>query len=104
MGRGIVFVTLPNPWGESLTKVRNVTLERLDMTDWKMCIDCGDDVPTERYQAFCIFCEQDRERSAGEVRTSWCVVQEYGKGNYQLVTPASARTTLKQTNQKELRG
>jgi hypothetical protein len=104
MGRGVVFVTLPNPWGESLTKVRNVTLERLDMTDWKECIDCGDDVPTERYQAFCKFCEQDRERSAGEERLSWCVVQEYGKGNYQLVTPASARTTLKQTNQKELRG
>jgi hypothetical protein len=79
-------------------------LERLDMTDWKECIDCGDDVPTERYQAFCRFCEQDRERSAGEERMSWCVVQEYGKGNYQLVTPASARTTLKQTNQKELRG
>ena len=72
--------------------------------DWKLCSDCEDEIPTERYQSFCIFCEQDRERSAGEVRSSWCVVQEYGKGNYQLVTPASARTTLKQTNQKELRG
>ncbi len=30
------------------------------MLDWKSCIDCGDDVPTERYQAFCKFCEQDR--------------------------------------------
>jgi hypothetical protein len=30
-------------------------------------------------------------------------VQEYGKGNYQLVTPQSAKTTLRQTNQKELR-
>jgi hypothetical protein len=72
--------------------------------DWKLCSDCEDEISTERHQAFCIFCEQDRERSAGEERSSWCVVQEYGKGNYQLVTPASARTTLKQTNQKELRG
>ena len=86
--------------------MENVTLESqasLSM-DWKLCVDCKDDVPVERHQAFCKFCEQDRERNAGEVRSSWCVVQEYGKGNYQLVTPASARTTLKQTNQKELRG
>ena len=72
--------------------------------DWKLCSDCEDEIPTERHQSFCKFCEQDRERSAGEVRSSWCVVQEYGKGPYQLVTPASAYTTLKQTNQKELRG
>lgn len=86
--------------------MENVTLESqasLSM-DWKECSDCKDEIPTERYQAFCKFCEQDRERSASTERMSWCVVQEYGKGNYQLVTPASARTTLKQTNQKELRG
>jgi hypothetical protein len=71
--------------------------------DWKECIDCGDDVPTERYQAFCLLCEHDRERSAQTERSSWCVVQEYGKGPYQLVTPASAAVTLKQTNQKEIR-
>lgn len=72
--------------------------------DWKLCRDCGDEISTERYQAFCKFCERDREMSASEERMGWCVVQEYGKGNYQLVTSASARTTLKQTNQKELRG
>ena len=72
--------------------------------DWKTCIDCGDDISVERYQSFCKFCERDRELSASEERMSWCVVQEYGKGNYQLVTSASARTTLKQTNQKSLRG
>jgi hypothetical protein len=33
----------------------------------------------------------------------WCIVQEYGKGPYQLVTSTSAPVTLKQTNQKELR-
>jgi hypothetical protein len=71
--------------------------------DWKICVDCGDDVPASRYQAFCLFCERDREHAASEARSSWCIVQEYGKGPYQLVTPTSAPTTLKQTNQKELR-
>lgn len=74
------------------------------MSDWKECIDCGDDISVERYQAFCRFCEQDRERSASTERMSWCVVQEYGKGPYQLVTSTSASTTLKQTNQKNIRG
>ena len=73
------------------------------MKDWKQCIDCGGDVPVQRRQAFCVLCEQERERSAAQVRASWCIVQEYGKGNYQLVTKQSAMTTLKQTNQKELR-
>jgi hypothetical protein len=72
--------------------------------DWKECIDCGDDVPTARYQAFCIFCERDREHSAQEERTSWCIVQEYTKGNYQYVTATSAPATLKNTNQKHTRG
>lgn len=71
--------------------------------DWKECIDCGDDVPASRYQAFCLFCERDREHAASEERSSWCIVQEYGKGPYQLVTPTQAPITLKQTNQKELR-
>lgn len=79
--------------------------ERLDMTqkDWKLCTDCGDELHTARYQAFCKFCERDREDTAKTARMSWCVVQEYGKGPYQLVTATSAPTTLKQTNQKELR-
>ena len=73
------------------------------MNDWKECVDCKDDVPIQRYQAFCASCERSREHSARVVRSSWCVVQEYGKGAYQLVTPESAKITLKQTNQKELR-
>ena len=71
--------------------------------DWKECIDCGDDVPASRYQAFCLFCERDREHSAEVERSSWCIVQEYTKGNYQYVTATQAPITLKQTNQKELR-
>lgn len=71
--------------------------------DWKECIDCGDEVHIERWALgyhYCKFCGEDRAKAD---RASWCIVQEYGKGPYQLVTPASAAVTLKQTNQKELR-
>ena len=74
------------------------------MLDWKTCIDCGDDVPTSRYQAFCLFCERDREHSAMTERMNWCIIQEYSKGNYQYVTSTSAPTVLKNTNQKHTRG
>jgi hypothetical protein len=73
------------------------------MLDWKLCIDCGDDVHIERWTLgyrVCLFCG---EEAARDERSSWCIVQEYGKGPYQLVTANSAPTTLKQTNQKELR-
>lgn len=73
------------------------------MTDWKECIDCKDDMPTARYQAFCISCERIRERTAQAERKSWTVVQEYGKGCYQFVTSNNARQVLTQTNQKNLR-
>jgi len=95
------FAAKPNPHRQLLTFVR--LLERLDMSDWKQCRECGDDVHIERWALgyrHCLFCGEEAARTE---RMSWCVVQEYGKGNYQLVTPASARTTLKQTNQKEIR-
>lgn len=72
--------------------------------DWKECRNCGDDIHIERWNLgyhHCLFCGEEAARAE---RSSWCVVQEYGKGNYQFVTTASASTTLKQTNQKELRG
>ena len=65
-----------------------------------VCRRCGDDIPPARAAAgykLCLMCGEDAAR---EERTRWTVVQEYGKGNYQLVTGAAARTTLKQTNQK----
>lgn len=71
---------------------------------WRECIDCGDEFPEERWALgyrCCLFCGEDRARAE---RASWCVVQEYGKGNYQLVTANSALQTLKQTNQKQQRG
>jgi len=71
--------------------------------DWKECVDCGDEIHIERWQLGykrCLFCGEDQ---AIAERASWCVIQEYTKGNYQLVTPTSAFTTLKQTNPKENR-
>jgi hypothetical protein len=52
---------------------------------YRYCLPCGDDI-------------------AREERKSWTVVQEYGKGGYMFVTADSAPVTLKQTNQKQLRG
>lgn len=68
------------------------------------CRTCGDDIDPRRHQLgyrVCLWCG---EEAATTERMSWCVIQEYTKGNYQLVTPASAPTTLKQTNPKSIRG
>jgi hypothetical protein len=73
------------------------------MNGWAECVDCGDEFPVERWQLgyrCCLFCGEDRAKAE---RASWCVIQEYGKGNYQLVTTAQAHTTLRQTNPKENR-
>ena len=79
--------------------------ERLDMTqkDWKLCTDCGDELHVSRHQAFCKFCERDRDASAKTARMSWCVVQEYGKGPYGYVTAEAAKKVLLDTNQKNIR-
>jgi hypothetical protein len=43
------------------------------------------------------------EKDSIRQRARWCVVQEYGKGGYQLVTPEAAVKTLRETNQKSVR-
>ena len=71
--------------------------------EWMECIDCGDDVHIERWALgyrWCKFCGEDRARAE---RQSWCVVQEYTKGNYSFVTSTAARTVLLDTNQKNTR-
>ena len=71
--------------------------------DFRECIDCGDDVHISRWSLgyrVCLFCGEDR---AVAERSSWCVIQEYTKGNYQLVTSTQAPVTLRQTNPKENR-
>ena len=72
-------------------------------TEWRECTDCGDDVHIERWNLgyrWCKFCGEDRARTE---RASWCIIQEYTKGNYQLVTPTQAPITMRQTNPKENR-
>lgn len=72
--------------------------------DWMECEYCGDDVHIERWNLgyhYCKFCGEDMARTE---RKSWCIIQEYGKGNYQFVTQSAAPATLLNTNQKQLRG
>jgi hypothetical protein len=72
-------------------------------TEWRECTDCGDDVHIERWNLgyrWCKFCGEDRARTE---RESWCVIQEYTKGNYMFVTNTQAPVTLRQTNPKESR-
>ena len=64
---------------------------------------CGEDIDPRRsalgYRV-CIWCGDE---SARQERKGWTVVMEYGKGNYQFITPAAASVTLRQTNPKESR-
>jgi hypothetical protein len=67
------------------------------------CRECGEDVSPARAQLGYRVCLMCGEEAARQERMGWCVVQEYGKGPYQLVTPTAAPVTLKQTNQKDIR-
>ena len=68
-----------------------------------VCRECGDTIAPKRLNLgykLCLFCGEDQ---AVAERASWCVIQEYTKGNYMFVTPTQASTTLRQTNPKENR-
>lgn len=67
------------------------------------CSGCGDDVSEARWALgyrVCLFCGEEQ---AKQERMGWCVVQEYGKGNYVYVSAQSAHKTLRETNQKQPR-
>jgi hypothetical protein len=68
------------------------------------CSSCGELYPAARADLGYKVCLDCGDKKAVDVRKSWCVIQEYGKGNYQLVTPQTALQSLKQTNQKNVRG
>jgi ribosomal protein L37AE/L43A len=84
--------------------IRHTTKELLMDMDWRLCCVCGDDYPVERFNLGYRMCMPCGDDIAREERKSWTVVQEYGKGGYMFVTADSAPVTLKQTNQKQLRG
>jgi len=69
----------------------------------RICHTCGDDISPKRYllgYRTCLYCGEEQAKAD---RLHWCVVQEYGKGAYQFVTPQSAKRTLRETNQKQPR-
>ena len=74
-----------------------------DTSGCKECTQCDDDVRIDRWAIGYRLCFSCGEKAARAERASWCVIQEYGKGGYQLVTPETALHTLKQTNQKDIR-
>jgi hypothetical protein len=69
------------------------------------CIKCKTNgVGRKRALLGHLICKPCGEREAQEQRKSWTVMQSYGKGNYQFVTPTTAMRDLRNTNQKETRG
>jgi len=69
------------------------------------CIRCYENgVGKRRALLGHLICKPCGEDVATNIRKSWTVMQSYGKGNYQYVTPTTAIVDLKNTNQKEVRG
>ena len=64
---------------------------------------CNNGIGRKRAAYGHMVCKGCGEERARITRQSWTVIQEYGKGAYQLVTPTAALTALRQTNQKQLR-
>lgn len=90
-----------NPTNGALTMLPLNTQTNLD---WKECTSCGDDVHVERWNLGYRVCKSCGDQQAQEARASWCIIQEYGKGNYQYVTTETAFVSLRNTNQKQPRG
>ena len=68
-----------------------------------ICRICGGTFPAARKALKYTTCLKCGDGVAVQARRSWCVIQEYGKGGYQLVTPEAATRTLRETNQKSVR-
>jgi len=67
------------------------------------CQECGKTYGIKRFKAGYKRCLHCGDKAAVQDRKLWCIVQEYGKGPYQLVTPTAAKTTLAATNPKQVR-
>ena len=67
------------------------------------CVECKEPFSPLRRKAgytLCLPCGEDAARAE---RRGWTIIQEYGKGPYQLVTASAAPRTLRETNQKQPR-
>lgn len=68
-----------------------------------LCRECGEPFAYARLRAgyrLCLLCGEDAARAE---RRGWTIVQQYGKGPYQLVTASAAPEVLRGTNQKQPR-
>lgn len=69
------------------------------------CIKCHTNGVGRKRAAFGhLICKPCGEEDSIKQRQSWTVIQSYGKGNYQFITPTTAVLDLRNTNQKETRG
>ena len=69
------------------------------------CIRCYENGVGKRRAALGhLICKPCGEAESIKTRETWTVLQSYGKGNYQFVTPTTAMKDLRNTNQKETRG
>lgn len=68
-----------------------------------ICFVCGDEVAPKRAALGYKLCLLCGEEAAQAERKAWTIIQEYGKGPYQFITANAAPTTLRQTNQKQIR-
>ena len=69
------------------------------------CIKCNENgVGRKRAALGHLICKPCGEKQSHAERASWTVIQTYGKGCYQFVTPTTAMKDLRNTNQKETRG
>lgn len=67
-------------------------------------IGCNNGIGKRRAAYGHMICKGCGEEQSRLLRQSWTILQTYGKGGYQFVTPTAARAALHNTNQKQTRG
>lgn len=67
------------------------------------CPECRKPFAPARRKAGYTLCLPCGDAAATVARRGWTIVQQYGKGPYQFVTPSAAPEVLRGTNQKQPR-
>lgn len=68
-----------------------------------VCRKCKKAYAPARRKAGYTLCLPCGDAAATVARRGWTIVQQYGKGPYQFVTPSAAPEVLRGTNQKQPR-